>query len=62
MSDPAIFYLPFYTDRDAIHIVRQKDLYSLFGKSKIETWHAESFGFRHWVLNTFLTCRMCIKK
>lgn len=34
MSDPAIFYLPFYTDRDAIHIVRQKDLYSLFGKIK----------------------------
>lgn len=62
IDDPAIFYLPFHTDRDAIHIVRKKDLYNLFGKSNIKTWHAKSFGIRHWLLNTFLICRMCIKK
>lgn len=62
IDDPAIFYLPFRTDRDAIHLVRKKDFYNLFGKSNIRTWRAKSFGFRHWLLNTFLTCRMCIKK
>lgn len=62
INDPAVFYLPFYRDVDAIHLVRIKEICRLFSNAKISTWSVPSFGLRHWVLNRFLTCRLLIEK
>ena len=62
INDPAVFYLPFYRDVDAIHLVREKNICQLFHNAKISTWHVPCGGIRHWILTTFLTCRLLIKK
>lgn len=62
VNDPAVFNLPFYRDVDAIHLVRKKEICRLFPDGKISTWNVRSLGFRHWILNRFLTCRLIIEK
>lgn len=61
-DDPAVFHLPFRHDRDAVHWVSEHDLRRWYsGRAKMCTWHASSYGIRHWVLNTFLTCRLLVQ-
>lgn len=63
IKDPAIFHLPFSIDRDAVHVVSEHDLRHYYkAHAKMKTWHARSFGFRHWMLNNYLTCRLMIIK
>ena len=64
ISDPAIFHLPFYKDRDAINLVYEKDVRKYYKEKMydIHSWSVSSFGVRGWVLNNVLTCRLVICK
>lgn len=62
IDDPAVFHLPFRLDRDAVHWVSEKEIRRWYrGRAKVATWHAKSYGIRHWLLNKFLTCRLLVQ-
>lgn len=62
-SDPAIFHLPFESDRDAVHRVRKSDIRSLFAtRAKCTNFHLPSGSRKDWIVKEFLTLRMILQK
>ena len=60
ISDPAIFHLPFYIDRDAVHLVSESDIRNYYNKHMISTWNYKTGGALDF--KKFLTCRLIIIK
>jgi len=62
-SDPAVFHLPFWRDRDAVHRVCRSDLTRLFAqRAKIENFPLPSGGWKDFLVKRFLTLRIALKK
>ena len=62
-SDPAVFHLPFFRDRDAVHRVSKKDII-LFHKDygSCKDYHLPWGGLKDCIVKKFLTLRIIIKK
>ena len=54
-ADPAIFHLPDYRDRDAIHWASLWDLQALFrGRARIESLKMQSGNLKDWIVKNLL--------
>jgi 2-polyprenyl-3-methyl-5-hydroxy-6-metoxy-1,4-benzoquinol methylase len=63
ISDPAIFHLPFYLDRDAVHFVNEKDIRQYYKHSHvIRSWSEKTHGIKNWIIKNFCTCRLIISQ
>lgn len=69
ISDPAIFYLPFKIDRDAIHYVREKDIFNFYRKKNTNVFRYLTFippplslrKLKNYIVQKYLICRIVIQ-
>ena len=54
-TDPAIFHLPYYRDRDAIHWTSLHDLQAFFrGRGRLKTLEIHSSSVKDWIIKNLL--------
>jgi hypothetical protein len=63
IDDPSIFHLPFYRDRDAIHLTSKAGIIRHHrGFGEIDSFEVTSAGFKDFILKKILTLKVIIKK
>ncbi|MGC4095637.1 MAG: methyltransferase domain-containing protein [Nitrospira sp.] len=63
VKDPSVFHLGYYRDRDAIHLVRRRDIEELHrDHAQVSDFSVITGGWKEWLMMRVITMRMVIRK